>query len=581
MQVILLLLALGLPLAVVQAWAFEVTPDGVRRTAAASDRTQGAGLPASEYAFIGLMLAVIVVAGYQVSTIPGRDGPAAKATEAASPDTARESTPSAPDDERSTSIAVLAFENMSMDPGNEYFADGISEELLNILAGIDGLRVASRTSAFSFKGSSTPIPEIAEQLDVRHVLEGSVRKAGNRVRITAQLIDASDDTHLWSEVYDRELDDIFAVQEEIARAITGELEGLLGTRSVDVAAPTRNMDAYQLYLRGRSRFYGRLELNEAVEDLRAAVEQDPDFAEAWAFLAAVYWLHGSGGYESDYDRLELARLAGPASARAAELGARIPIGLAVEGQILVDSGRPGAVAEGIDLLERAVELPSPDSTPRLWLALLWIELGHSERAIPLLQSAIEMDPLVGINSGVLGVALAAEGLVSEAERRVLDAARTSGLYFWGALVAVDRFHAGDTNGAAELLAQLERHIDEEGQPSVNWIPQTIRAIHDASLRTPALWSDLREGADFAIPSLMFDDGDTAFEASEFHTSRPWAILNTAWMPAMEWLREDPRFFELMDERGRVEYWETHGYPRGCRPVDGADGRRLDCPETRP
>ncbi|MBY6204555.1 hypothetical protein [Halomonas denitrificans] len=587
MQVILLMLALGFPIAVVLAWAFEVTPAGVKRTEAASDSQRAAGLPVSEYAFIGLMLTVIVVAGYQVSTLHDRNGAVDETARVAEPEAPLENAPETsqePDDgSHATSIAVLAFENMSMDAGNEYFADGISEELLNILAGIDGLKVASRTSAFSFKGSSTPIPEIAEQLDVRHVLEGSVRKAGNRVRITAQLIDATEDAHLWSEVYDRELDDIFAVQEEIARAITGELESVLGTRSVDVTAPTRDMDAYELYLRGRSRFFGRIELNEAVEDLRAAVEQDDDFAEAWAFLAALYWLHGNGAYQSDYDRDEMTRLAGLASARASELDAEIPIALAVQGQIAADSGRPGAVADGVRLLQRAVAMPAPDTTPRLWLALLWMELGHPERAEPLLVEAREMDPLVGINSGALAVSLAAQGEISRAEPLALVAAGIDGLSFWGDLLVVNRFHAHGPERAADLLGGLidrlrTRDRDERSIRETAEDESILAAIHDPSLRADLL-SEWQDYGDADIASLLFDRATLALESAPYDSNRPWAIAMGAWLPAMEWLREDPRYFELMERRGRVAYWESHGYPRGCRPVDGPAGRHLECPEA--
>ncbi len=589
MQVILLVLALGFPIALVLAWAFEVTPDGVKRTATATSGERRARLPASEYAFIGLMLAVVAIVGFQLTTMTESTeakNPAQSvtwsSTELPEVRATGDATAQASEPEERTSIAVLPFVNMSMDAGNEYFADGISEELLNILAGIDGLKVASRTSAFSFKGSNSPIPEIAEQLGVRHVLEGSVRKQGNRVRITAQLIEAGDDAHLWSEVYDRELNDIFAVQEEIARAITGELEDLLGSRQVNVAVPTRDMDAYGLYLRGRTRFYGRIELNEAVEDLRSAVVQDPEFAEAWAFLAALYWLHGNGAYQSDYDRAEMTRLAGTASARASELDAEIPIALAVQGLIASDSGRPGAVADGIRLLERAVAIPAPDTTPRLWLALLWMELGHAERAQPLLERARDMDPMVGINVGALAVALGAQGRLAQAEHLALDAVEVDGLTFWGDLLVVNRFHGQGRESAATLLGQLinrlgERDEDERSVRETEEAETVLAAMNDPSAQA-GIVSEWQDYGDADIASLLFDRATLALEAAPDDQNRPWAIALGAWLPAMEWLREDPRYFELMERRGRVDYWDTHGYPRGCRPVDGPDGRHLDCPE---
>jgi tetratricopeptide (TPR) repeat protein len=418
------------------------------------------------------------------------------------------------------------------------------------------------------------------------VLEGSVRKQGNRVRITAQLIQAGDDAHLWSERYDRDLDDIFQVQEDIAQAITVALEDILGTRQVAVEAPTRNLDAYQRYLHGRSRFYQRAELDQAIEDFRFAVDRDPDFAEAWAFLAATYWMQGSAGYPTDYDRAEMARLAGPAADRAMALNAGIPIGVAVKGQIVTDSGTPGAVAEGIRLLERAAALAAPDTTPRLWLALLWLELGYAERALPLLQSARQADPLVGINSGVLGIAYAIEGRRAEAERLALEAVALDGLDFWGNLLATDRLHDGDLAGATELVAAMLSRLQDGFESESHVAAALLQALQDPSARMAHLhsletrnWDGEGEDGDFFSASLMFERGERAFETARTRVNRPWAIVMSAWLPAMEWLREDPRYFQSMESRGRVEYWDSYGYPRGCRPVDEPEGRRLDCEET--
>jgi tetratricopeptide (TPR) repeat protein len=410
-----------------------------------------------------------------------------------------------------------------------------------------------------------------------------VRKQGNQVRITAQLIEAGDDAHLWSERYDRELDDIFQVQEEIAQAITLALEDILGTRQVAVEAPTRDMEAYQRYLHGRSRFYQRAELDQAIEDFRFAVERDPDFAEAWALLAATYWMQSSAGYQTAHDRTEMAQLAGSAADRTMALNSGIPIGLAVKGQIVTDSGNPGAVADGIRLLERAVALPAPDTTPRLWLALLWLELGHAERALPLLESARRLDPLVGINSGVLGIAHGIEGRRAEAERLALEAVALDGLDFWGNVLATDRIHDRDPTGAAELVAAMLSQLEDGFESERRNASALLQTLQDPSGRMAYLHSreiQYRErgGADSLTASLMFEHGERAFEAAQTQVGRPWSILMSAWLPAMQWLREDPRYFQLMERRGRVEYWDTYGYPRGCSPVDGPDGRHLSCPE---
>jgi len=187
------------------------------------------------------------------------------------------------------SIAVLAFENMSGEPEQEYFSDGISEELLNVLSKIPQLTVISRSSAFSFKGKDITIPEVAKRLNVALVLEGSVRRDGDRLRITAQLIEASSDSHLWSQTYDRELENIFAVQDEISAAIVGALKEHLGLQ-VEAAArviATANTEAHEAYLRGRHLVVQRTRatIEGAVREFEKAIALDPEYALAHAELA--------------------------------------------------------------------------------------------------------------------------------------------------------------------------------------------------------------------------------------------------------------------------------------------------------
>jgi TolB-like protein/Tfp pilus assembly protein PilF len=188
------------------------------------------------------------------------------------------------------SIAVLPFVNMSGEKDNEYFSDGISEEILNVLAAIPDLRVAARTSSFSFRDGKHEAPEIAQELHVRMLLEGSVRKQGDRARITAQLIDASNGYHLWSQTYDRDLKDIFAIQDEIAAAIANELKVKIGGADDTMAKKPRNLQAYDFYLRGLSQWQtrGETQLLAARDNFEHAVAIDPQFAEAYAGLGLVY-----------------------------------------------------------------------------------------------------------------------------------------------------------------------------------------------------------------------------------------------------------------------------------------------------
>ena len=589
LQALVVFLAIGFIPALVFSWIFELTPEGIRRDAELAPGQSMApqtGRRMDLLIAVGLLAVVALMAADRYWPGTRTEAPPASLETAAAAQSLRVAPVDAvADGNDSRSIAVLPFVNMSSDPDNEYFADGISEELLNILAGIDGLKVASRTSAFSFKGKDTPIPEIARLLGVHHVLEGSVRKQGNQVRITAQLIEAGSDAHLWTQTYQRDLDDIFLVQEEIAGAITTALKDILGAREIKVDAPTRNMDAYQRYLHGRSRFYQRSELDPAIEDLRFAVERDPDFADAWAYLAAAYWLIGNTNYVTELRRPEIAPLAGPAVDRAMALKSDMPIAVALKGRLTIDSDTPGRVAEGIRLMERAAALPTPDTTPKLWLALIWLELGYLDRALPLLESALQLEPMVGINSGVLGLALAIEGRRTEGAELVLRAVELNGLAVWGNFLAADRLYAGDRAAAAELVAAMlplfgDRFASERAQSAGLLMalqnPAREQDYLQSALDAPAEIYGL--GSSLLLESVMFDGGDRAFKLVESGQTSAWVIINTAWLPAMRWLREDPRYFRLMQSRGRVEYWDSHGYPRGCAPIDAAEGRHLSCPE---
>jgi TolB-like protein len=271
--VVVVVLLLGLPVALVLAWAFEVTPEGVRRTAATLDGAPSPKVALSDIALAGVTVALIGVSAFQIA---GRG--AATGAPAAGAD--------------SLSVAVLPFADMSPDRDQEYFSDGLSEELLNSLAQIPALRVAGRTSSFSFKGRNEDLRLIGEQLNVGNILEGSVRKDGNRLRITAQLVSAADGYHLWSQTYDRRLDDVFAVQEEIAAAVAKAMSVTLGVDAPALrTAPTENAEAYDLYLRARAMnrggFTSEQQWVDAVALLERAIALDAGFAQPWAELSAA------------------------------------------------------------------------------------------------------------------------------------------------------------------------------------------------------------------------------------------------------------------------------------------------------
>jgi adenylate cyclase len=579
-SLVIALIVLGFPLALVLGWALEVTPEGIRRTEAAPAETSDAAAPAllgKRTVFASAVLVAVGVglgAGWLLK--PGAPGQEEAITPVAG--AASDTTAPAVAGPTDNSIAVLPFLNMSPDPENAFFADGIAEELLNVLSRVEGLRVASRTSAFSFKGKDTPIPEIARLLDVRHVLEGSVRRQGQRVRIAAQLIDSGTDGQLWSQVYDRELADIFAVQEEIAQAITGELKGILGQREVTVTAPTAQLEAYERFLRGRARFHQRRELPAAIDDLAMAVELDPQFAEAWVYLAAAQVAAPS--YESNPD-FASAYAAAAVSLEQARRGLpQHPMVLAVQGYLLEATGD---LVGALEQSTGAAWMSTQDSTPIMWLGRSLLRFGYVNEAIATLERAERMDPRVGINLGHLAIAYLSAGQRELAEDRAKMALEL-GWPFGQWVVALDIAARGERERALPLLASSASEfrdvaIDEAGLTALLAAirdPSQIDAYLAAKLSSQFRSDPLEEAIGMGRADLLLDSVEHLREAGvDMRDLDYW--LRSVWLPSTAALREDPRFFAFAEDFGLVRLWETRGYPPGCQRVSAPGGDHLDCP----
>jgi TolB-like protein/Tfp pilus assembly protein PilF len=288
------------------------------------------------------------------------------------------------------SIAVLPFVNMSADPENEYFSDGLAEELINALTKISELHVVARTSSFAFKGEKTDIREIGQRLNVDNLLEGSVRKVGNRARITAQLIKVKDGYHLWSERYDRDMEDVFAIQDEIAEKIMEKLKVALdvGGKKPEEQRPV-NFEAYDLYLKGRY-CLNKFEMDKALAYYTQAIEKDPAYALAYASIAEVYTLLSTG-----FDILP-AKDAMPKAREAAQKALELDPNLA-EAYVSL-----GLVALSYDwdrkstkeYFEKALELNPNSATAYQWYEFYWTYMmGDLETATAQLERAVELDPL--------------------------------------------------------------------------------------------------------------------------------------------------------------------------------------------
>jgi len=394
---------IGFPLALFFAWAFELTPQGI--TAEKNvDRSQSVTADTGRkinYIVIALLLVAIAIligkdfvgGSDDVGTGPGAQ-PAVQVAGSQS--------------EGFDSIGVLPFVNMSDDPSQEYFSDGIAEELLNALAKLKGLQVAARTSSFAFKGRNQAVTDIGAQLKVDTVLEGSVRKSGNKIRITAQLIDVQNGYHLWSETYDRELTDIFTVQDEITAAIVDALRLHFDTdESPEIPkAEATNMSAYDAYLQGRHKL-NSLEpgsTREALELFRAATDADPGFAAAWAARAMTVISLREDAFREGIPRAESVLLASNAIERALAIDPGLPEAYVAQATLYADSYD---FEPALESLNKALEInPSLVEALRLHARIL-SRFGRIKEAQRDILKALRLDPHNGI-TGILAANLADE-----------------------------------------------------------------------------------------------------------------------------------------------------------------------------
>ena len=355
------------------------------------------------------------------------------------------------DDGHGESIAVLPFANMSADPDADYFSDGITDEIINTLARLPGLRVAARTSSFAFRGKAVDLAEVGAKLRVATVLEGSVRRAGNHLRVTAQLIKVADGYHLWSERYDREMTDVFVIQDEIAKAIADRLQVTFGGNGdgVLVTPPTRNLDAYHLYLKGRYYWAQRgLGLKRALECFTQALSLDPDYAAAHAGLGDTWTLLGIHGMVPANQILPRARAA---IQRALELAPDLAEAHCAAGTLKLAfewdwAGSAGALRHAIKLNPRYV-------AAQYWLALqLSLIEGRYDEGLLHARRAVELDPLAAMPLAQLGMVLIAAGRHDEAIgvlRRACDLGPT--MYVAHLYLGVTYNHVGRTQDAIAVL----------------------------------------------------------------------------------------------------------------------------------
>jgi TolB-like protein len=558
-KTIMLVLAIGLPVVLVFAWAFELTPEGLKREKDV-DRTESIAPRTGRKLNTAILVLVVIAVAYLL--IDRMQEPATPPAASSPPAVAATPAPVAPAENagHEPSIAVLPFVNMSADAEQAYFSDGVSEELLNLLVRVEGLQVASRTSSFTYRGENLNIPQIARELKVDHVLEGSVRKAGNRVRITAQLIDATSDRHLWSETFDRELTDIFAIQDEIANAIVAALREALGIglQSVAVKAATDNLDAYQLYLKARGLFIARQNLDDSIRLFEQAIELDPQFAQAWEGLAAVHsvagdWLAGDG-----VDHLSLAD---QAANQALAIDPDLSMPYAVIGGNGVWNGK--GYAYSVEGLGTAIEKDPKNATAWLWRGLLFKEMGYMERAIADFRACLEIDPAYLNCKQHTAEALLNMG--REEQALLLLEETVAENFYSTTAVFVPYFVEHGQRLTALMLASATIRLPYA--PVKDWINLLENPGKDPA---PAVARWQAWATDSGLD--LCDKREIAIVFRQYQCLGKAVDLSVMWYPSSAGFRKTPAFKDLVKSH-LLDYWRRNGFPPQCGPVGEED---FDC-----
>jgi TolB-like protein/Tfp pilus assembly protein PilF len=556
-RMVTLLVTLGFPIALVMAWALDVTPEGVRVDASS----------AGSKPLIAVAVALVVLAlGWYFR---GHAAHTAQTTAAVAAAPAAPIAITAPQ----KSIAVLAFTDLSPEHNQEYFSDGMAEEILNALAQVKDMKVAGRTSSFFYKGRNEDLRTIGKALDVANVLEGSVRKQGDKVRITAQLIRSEDGFHLWSESYDGDLKDVFALQEKIARAITDQLqvvlEGEQKTRLV--AKATDNPEAYSLYLQATSIFDRRdsPRYPDAIADLQQAIKLDPKYARAHSRLAALYVVQSSYNdvavTETHEQVMEHARAALALDLTLAEPHAAMGLswGLLANGHL-----------KEREEFEQALRLDPDDVTSNFWFGLSSIEAGYRERGVALLEHALAVDPMMPNVVRWRGKMYRFAGDLGHAEQ-FLQRARSTGLSIADRDLAEIAFDRGDAATAVRLWPDGARNLLRKLPPGD---PEILAAgmFGDNAAKTRALavldayLAKAHEQVSGTIPVVLVRLGQPRRALELVRTTRlgdSSDFFALMWSPAGKPMRALPEFPAFLKEVGFVEMWDKYGAPDLCRKTD--------------
>ena len=527
-RLVIVLIAIGFPIALIIAWAFETTPEGIKRTddVDPASHTRSKSSAWIYVVMIGVLISVgLFFVGRYTAQIAGSNNPATD-----------------------KSIAVLPFVDLSQAHDQEYFCDGISEEILDALAKIEGLRVVARTSSFSFKGKNSDVAEIAQKLNVQNVLEGSLRREGNRIRVSAQLVSATKGSNLWSETYERELQGVFAVQDEITRSIVDALKIKLA-----VAPPTRgrqNTEAYDLYLQGLylSNKSDEASLRKSLSLFQRALEKDPSFAKAWSGIAKAWeWL--ADAYVKPLEAYPAVKAAAAKAIALDEAEAEAHCYLGDSMRVL-DWDVAGGQAE----LERALQLDPNSGAAHFFLALSLASQGEAESAQAHMKEAVKLDPLSPIIGSFASMIELVYGRLDDA---IAEGRRTQLLdpnYFYpGSELAAAYREKGMFTEALELYKKAGQVT---GTPqaglAITYAKMGNRSEAERVLDQVKTFTTTHYVAGESVASIYvaLNDHDSAFQWLErAYREHSGSLHGIAVRPAFRPLYSDPRFADLLKRTG--------------------------------
>jgi len=539
-RLVIMLIVIGFPIALVIAWAFELTPEGLKRTEFA-DELPKKSARSRAWIYVLVIAGAISVGLFFVGryTAPKKQGTPAEVL--------------------TKSIAVLPFENLSHDPDNAYFADGIQEEILTRLSKIADLKVISRTSTQRFKTAPDNLLEIAKQLGVANILEGSVQRSTDQVRVNVQLIKAATDTHLWADTFDRKLTDVFAVESEIAKAVADTLQAKLSgaEQSAIVARPTENSEAHDLYLKGRY-FFGKRtvdDFNRAIDYFNQAIAKDPNYAPAYAGLADSYALLPEYSTESPAEDLPNAKAAAD---KALALDNNLAEAHVSRGLLFADAdlNLKGAKEE----FERAIALNPNYADAHYFLGVTVLTpLGKFDKAIAEVTRAVELDPFSVIINFNLGFCYYFARRYLEAVVQVRKAAELDRSFF-GPHALLGLVH--DASGQREqAITEYQRAYDlsrhSGGQADYAVLLAEIYALKGDPAKALQQLDELKALAQrgevpaFRVAAVCVRLGDKN-EAIEWlersYQNKENSLITTINVnPRFDPLRNDPRFQALAEK----------------------------------